>query len=100
MVKDNKFAAEPSADSTADAKKDRNETKVTTTDNVVRDQENPKTEKHLKQASGSKEDEWYQAYVKGDSVQSIADEAKVDTSEVLEAIRKAEANRAKDSKTK
>lgn len=93
MVKDNKFAASPSADGTADAKKDRNVTKVTTTENVVQPKEQPKTDKRLEEASGSKEDKMYAAYVKGDSIQSIADHYGVDAADVLAVVEKTESER-------
>lgn len=38
---------------------------------------------------------YYDAYVKGESIQSIADKAKVEPQEVLDAIAKIEARRAK-----
>lgn len=98
MVKDSKFAAEPTADSTADAKKDRKDTEVTTTENVVQPTHDPKAEKEVKNASGSKEDKMYQAHVKGVSIQSIADEMGVDAAEVRRVVEEKEGSHTKASK--
>ena len=85
MVKDNKFAAEPTADSTADSKKDRNVTKVTTTDNVG-ERPQPKHESSKKPS----DKEVYDAYVKGEIISDIADKHGMTTDEVMEVINKTE----------
>ena len=97
MVKDNKFAAEPTADATADAKITRDAKNITTTENLVHADKDKKTEERIDNASGSKESKIYAAHVKGSNVDSIALEMKMDSLEVFQIIRDHEAKNAKNS---
>jgi hypothetical protein len=96
MVKDNKFAAEPTADASADSKKTRGDSKVATTESVT--QANPDATPEVKKLSDSSSDkDIYNAYVNGAVIDSIALEVHKDSQEVVQIIEKIEKSRSKSS---
>ena len=97
MVKDNKFAAEPTADATADAKKKRGDSKVVTTESV--NQPNPDVKPEVRKlGEDSSDQQIYEAYVKGGIIDNIAAEVRKEPQEVVTIIEKQEKKRSKSSK--
>ena len=67
--------------------------KIVTTENEVQPTEHKDVQKVKKETKGSDEKKMYTAYVKGSSVQAIADEFKVSAQEVVDEINKVESKR-------
>lgn len=87
MVKNNKFAAEPTADASADSKVTKSAPKITTTDGV-NEQGTPESTDGRK--SPDSDNKIYSDYAHGKTIDDIAADNNMTTNDVLSIINKKE----------
>lgn len=107
MVKDNKFAAEPTADGTADAKVDQSgkpkstdavqadTSKMATTKNAVGHDAGSTTDQHAKNVAKLDKKQVYNDYAHGKVIDEIAAENNVNSQDIVDVINEKEASKKK-----